>query len=51
MSKQTLTDEQLAELRALNALPDKEIDTSDIPEIGDDRWRLARKGKVCRPAK
>ena len=51
MGKRLLTDEQLAELRALDALTDKEIDTSDIPEIGDDRWRLSRKGNVRRPAK
>ncbi|MFS8145529.1 hypothetical protein [Rhizobium sp. BR 249] len=51
MGKQPLTNEQLAELRALNALPDKEIDTSDIPEIEGDRWRLARKGKLHRPGK
>jgi hypothetical protein len=36
-----LTDEQLAELRALDALADKDIDTSDIPEIGmiNGGWR------------
>ncbi|MGO4133089.1 hypothetical protein ACEQ6A_00835 [Rhizobium brockwellii] len=51
MDKRPLTDEQLAELRALDALTDKEINTSDIPEIGDDRWRLARKANLRKPAK
>ncbi|NNU64967.1 hypothetical protein FE844_009985 [Rhizobium indicum] len=51
MSERVLTEEQLAELRTLDALPDKEIDTSDIPEIGDDRWWLARKGNLRKPAK
>ncbi|MBY5917931.1 hypothetical protein [Rhizobium leguminosarum] len=51
MSKRPLSAEQLAELRTLDALSDKEIDTSDIPEIGDDRWRLARKGNLRKPAK
>ncbi|OWV78355.1 hypothetical protein ATY77_28585 [Rhizobium sp. R634] len=43
MSKSTSTDEQLTELRALEALEDKDIDTSDIPERVDNRWRFARK--------
>lgn len=37
-----LTDKQKAELRALEALPDDQIDTSDIPEIRD--WSDARRG-------
>jgi len=51
MSKRPLTEEQMAELRALEALEDKDIDTSDIPEITDDRWLLARKGNLYKPVK
>ncbi|MBB3308984.1 hypothetical protein FHT78_000713 [Rhizobium sp. BK196] len=46
-----MTDEQLAELRALDALADKDIDTSDIPEIRNDQWRLARKGNPHKPVR
>lgn len=37
-----LTDEQRAELDALEALPDDQIDTSDIPETLD--WSGAKRG-------
>lgn len=45
----TLTRQQRAELKALEALPDREIDTSDIPEILD--WSGARRGALYRPVK
>ncbi|WP_454849847.1 BrnA antitoxin family protein [Rhizobium binxianense] len=51
MSKPSLTKQQLAELSALEALADEDIDTSDIPEITDDRWLLAKKGDLYRPLK
>ncbi len=35
------------QLRALEALPDDQIDTSDIPEILD--WSDARRGVFYRP--
>ncbi len=35
-----------AELRFLAAMPDDEVDTSDIPEIND--WRQAARGKFYR---
>ena len=38
-----LTDEQHARLEALAAMPDSEIDTSDIPE--DTDWSTAERGK------
>jgi uncharacterized protein (DUF4415 family) len=44
-----LTDEQNAELDALAALPDDQIDTSDIPEVTD--WTGARRGVFYRPIK
>ncbi len=52
MKKETsreLTKQQKAEIEALAALPDKRIDTSDIPEILD--WSGARGGTLYRPVK
>jgi uncharacterized protein (DUF4415 family) len=44
-----LTTEQRAEIDALAALPDDQIDTSDIPEQLD--WGGARRGVFFRPIK
>ena len=44
-----LTDEQRAELDALEALPDDQIDTSDIPETLD--WSGAKRGLFYRGVK
>lgn len=44
-----LTEEQLEELRKLAATPDREIDTSDIPEITD--FTGFEVGKFYRPVK
>lgn len=44
-----VTAEQLAELRTLSEMSDKEIDLSDIPEITD--WSSAVAGKFYRPVK
>ena len=38
-----------AQIRALEALPDDEIDTTDAPEILD--WSDARRGVFYRPVK
>ncbi|MGH8400421.1 MAG: BrnA antitoxin family protein [Gammaproteobacteria bacterium] len=38
-----------AELERLASRPDREIDTSDIPESTD--WRVAEMGKFYRPVK
>ena len=43
------TKEQRAELEALEAVSDDEIDTSDIPEVLD--WSGARRGVFSRPVK
>lgn len=43
------TKEELAELDALEALPDDQIDTSDIPETLD--WSGAKRGLFYRPVK
>ena len=45
-----MTDQQKARLAALAAMPDDEIDTSDIPEIPTD-WANARRGVFYHPAK
>jgi len=42
-----LTPAQQAELEALAALPDDQINTRDIPE--QRNWTGARRGVVCRP--
>lgn len=36
-----ISDARLEELKALAALPDSEIDFSDIPEITDEQWKNA----------
>lgn len=41
-----LTPDQRAEIDALEAMPDDEIDTSDIPEVVD--WSNARRGMFHR---
>jgi uncharacterized protein (DUF4415 family) len=51
MSNRALTDQETEELRKLAQLPDAEIDTSDIAEISEEQWRLARKGHLYRPIK
>ena len=45
----TLTPEQAAELKALVALPEQEINTRDIPEQFD--WSGAKRGLFYRPVK
>ena len=44
-----LTNDRRAELTALEALPDDEINTTDIPEVLD--WSDARRGVFYRPVK
>lgn len=44
-----LTEEQWAELLALENLPDDQIDTASIPEVVD--WQGARRGVFYRPVK
>ena len=44
-----LTAEQKAELEALAALPDDQINTDDIPEVTD--WSNAQRGLFYRPVK
>ena len=43
------TPEQEAMLAKLAAMDDRDIDTSDIPELGDDFWQQAQRGHFrCR---
>jgi uncharacterized protein (DUF4415 family) len=46
-----LTEAQRAELRALGARPDSEIDFSDIPEMTGEEWKNAERGHFYRPVK
>lgn len=46
-----ITDEERQNLRRLAALPDSEIDTSDIPEMTDEQWRNAKRRHLNRPVK
>lgn len=48
-ASERLTPGQVAELQALAALPDEDIDTSDIPEQRD--WSGARRGLFFRSEK
>jgi uncharacterized protein (DUF4415 family) len=48
-SSSRLTARQRAELEALAALPDDQIDTADIPEARD--WSNAKRGLFYRPVK
>jgi len=46
-----LTAEQAEELKALQALPDDQIDYSDAPPTKAEEWRDAAVGKFYRPIK
>jgi len=46
-----LTEAQIANLNALAARPDSEIDTSDIPVLTADRWKKGIRGRFYRPVK
>jgi len=48
---QLLTAKQKRELAAVAALPDDQIDTSDIPELPSSAWRNAVRGRFYRPVK
>ena len=46
-----MTEARRAKLRALAARPDSEIDFSDIPELTDEQWKKAERGRFYRPVK
>lgn len=47
----SLTAKQKRELAAIAALPDDQIDTSDIPELPPSAWKDAVRGRFYRPVK
>jgi uncharacterized protein (DUF4415 family) len=47
----SLTKRQKADLAALAARPNSEIDFSDIPPLTDDFWKNAVRGKYYKPTK
>ena len=51
ISGRALTTRQKRELAALAALPDDQIDTSDIPELPPGAWKNAIRGRFYRPIK
>ena len=44
-----LTDQQRAELEALEAMPDDQINYSDIPEMTEAEWSNAKRGMFYKP--
>jgi uncharacterized protein (DUF4415 family) len=46
-----LTEDRRKELAKLDALPVDQIDTSDIPELTDEQWVGANRGRFYRPIK
>jgi len=50
-STQALTAKQNRELAHLTAVPDDQIDTSDIPELPLTAWKDAIRGRFYRPVK
>lgn len=48
-AQKPLTPEQQAQLQAIDALPDDQIDLSDMPEKLD--WSKAKRGQFYRPLK
>jgi uncharacterized protein (DUF4415 family) len=50
-ASQALTPRRKRELAAVAALPDHQIDTSDIPELSPGAWKYAVRGKFYRPVK
>lgn len=49
--KRTRSREWQRELDALAAIPDKQIDLSDIPELTEEQLRRAIRGRFYRPVK
>jgi uncharacterized protein (DUF4415 family) len=46
-----LTDAQRAEIKALKAMPDDQIDFSDIPPLTDEFWKKAVRNPLYKPTK
>ena len=50
-ARKALTPKQKRELKALAAMSDDEIDTTDIPELPPGAWKDAVRGRFYRPLK
>lgn len=50
-TRKALSREQFEQLAKIAALPDDQIDTTDIPEAPPENWPLARRGDFYRPVK
>ena len=46
-----LTNQQKAELDALESMPDSDIDYSDIPPLSDEFWKNAVRNPFYKPTK
>ncbi len=46
-----LTDAQKAELDALKAIPESDIDYGDVPALSDAFWKSAERGRFYKPIK
>lgn len=46
-----LSEQEKVELKALAALPDEDIDTSDISPLTEEFWKVAERGKFYKPLK
>ncbi len=46
-----LTEQQQAEIAALNAMPDSSIDFSDIPPLSEEFWQNAARNPFYKPTK
>jgi uncharacterized protein (DUF4415 family) len=46
-----LTEADRRQLRKIAEMPDSEIDTSDIPELTEEQWKNAVRGRFYRPVK
>ena len=50
-NNQSLTTQEQTELTNLAAMPDEQIDYSDIPATSPEQWREAEQGRFYRPVK
>jgi uncharacterized protein (DUF4415 family) len=46
-----ISEERKAELRTMASLPDSEVDTSDIPEMTEEQFKLSVRRRLYRPVK
>lgn len=51
MKRRRMRSEEHNQLARLEALPDSQIDTEDIPEAPAESWKYARRGEFYKPIK